>query len=220
MRVLVLALVAVTGCARAVRPDKPATVDELVAIRTPSGRPPAFPPQCKRDGKVAFVAIEPLQTVDLEAVAERYRRVLGLEVEVLPAVAAAPEAFNAERQQHDAQKVISGAYTSLKVPASDSGRWIIGVTDADLFWSEREWRYCFSLRSGHGAVISTARTQPEEPLLSAARTFKLITRMLAETYCGLERGGPDDSVLRPTMMGLDDLDMLDESVWIPAPITM
>lgn len=214
---LVIAALLTTGCARAV-PKSRASAEALIALETPSKKPPAFPPNCKRAGKVALIAIEPLTTIDIEAVAARYRKVFGLEVEVLPAVPAAAGAFNAARRQHDAALLIGGFYEALKVPPADASRWIIGVTDLDLFWAERDWRYCFSLRSEHGAVVSTARTASDDPLESGDRTLKLITRVLGETYCGLERGGPDDSVLRPTLMSVDDLDRIDESVWIPAPL--
>lgn len=74
------------------------------------------------------------------AVAERYRRQFGLDVEVLPAVTPLAAAFNAERKQHDANVMISGIYQSLKVPVEDDSRWIVGVTDADLYSPDRSRR--------------------------------------------------------------------------------
>lgn len=216
-----LLLVGVTGCARASRADAGSStpaLDELLTLRTPSGEPPGFPPTCARKGTVAFVAVAPLRTLDLNLLAERYRRLFKLEVEVLPAVAATKGALNIVRQQYAAKGLIDGMYGALGVATDDTSRWIVGVTDADLYWPEKDWRYCFSFRSEHGAIVSTARTQPATALKTAERTFKLITRTLGEGYCGLQRGGPDDSVLRPTMMGVEDLDLIDESVWIPAPL--
>ncbi len=173
---------------------------------------------------MALVAVQPLRTLDIEAVAERYRRAFGLEVEVLPAVseAAVASAFVADRRQHEAGRMMGAMLAALPAAPRAPPRWVIGLTDADLFLDDRAWRFCFSSWRPNTGIVSTARTGDgdTDTLTTAVRTSKLLTRLLAETYCGLLRGGPDDSVLRPTLMGVDDLDLIDESVWLEGPVSM
>ncbi len=214
-RLALLSAALLAACAH--RPVAPPTADELIALETPSRARPAFPPDCRRLGRIAFVAIGPLKTLDVEALAERYRRVYGVEIEVLPSLPAAAltPAWDAQRRQHRGGQVLTTLAQAF-APHATPPRWIIGVTDGDLYWEQRDWRFSFSLRGGAVAVVSTARTEPGRPR-SAARTMKLISRALGETYCGLERGGPDDSVLRPTLMSLTELDAIDEAVWTRGP---
>lgn len=175
-----------------------------------------MPRECQRVGRIAFTAVEPLTTVTIEAVATRYRAVYGVPVDVLPAVpeAVARPAWNTERGQFEVSALATAVARHHRLGPPDA--WVIAITDIDLFWKERQWRYSFSTWSSPVGIVSTARTEPGEAR-SSSRLYKLISRMLAETYCGLERGGPNDSLLRPTLMGLEDLDAIDETVWSRGP---
>lgn len=128
-------------------------------------------------------------------------------------------AYEPTRRQYEAGRIIELIKHESPTPKGATPRWVIGVTDVDIYWAEKGWRYAFSTRSDETGIISTARTRMagEAPTLIFTRVRKLVTLMLGETYCGLNRGGPDHSMLRGTMMGLDDLDMLDEAVWTGPP---
>lgn len=218
-------LIFAAGCAHQAREERGILgAAQMLSTATPSGRAPAFPPDCRRWGKVALVALGTLRSVDLAAVRERYRVAFGLDIELLPAIPqeALDGAFNVGRNQYEAQPVVDVMTRALRLSPQSPPRWVIGVTDGDLYTARQDWRYAFSWRVDDVAVISTARLRQrdEDRALASIRALKLVTRVLAETYCGLERGGPSNSVLRPTMMSVDDLDELDESVWLPGPTRM
>lgn len=187
-------------------------IDALLAVKTPSGAAPRFPLECRRLGRVAFVAVPPLATLDVGALAERYRRVYGLDVEVLRPLAEenVNRTFDIDREQYDGARLALEVASSF--PVTTPPRWIIGITDGDMFWPGRNWRFAFSMGIQTAAVVSTAHTEQGRER-SAERTMKLISRLLAETYCGLQRGSRKDSLLAPTLLSLDDLDAVDESVW-------
>ncbi len=84
----------------------------------------------------------------------------------------------------------------------------------DVFWSQRpDWRFVFGVVGNDGyAVLATARMdpanlgRPSDAMLMQTRLTKMVTRYVGELYFQLPRSDNPRSVLRRSILGVDDLD--------------
>ncbi|MBI5517451.1 MAG: hypothetical protein HY909_27015 [Deltaproteobacteria bacterium] len=201
-----VALALVVACASASRPRRPS-------------RALGFPSACARAGALHFTALGAMPAARVEALAARYRRAYRVPVTVLPPVPAAAEAFDRARGQYEASALLAAVERAHAATLSDPSARVLAVATEDQYIATRRWRYAFAAYGERVAVVSTARMDPAfygdqaDRGLVDARLHRMVTRVLAGIYCGLPRRGAPDSVLRPEVLSLDDLDVIDESVW-------
>jgi predicted Zn-dependent protease len=186
-------------------------------VRIPS-RSLGFPANCARIAPVYFTALGTLEPGLVESLAARYQRVYHLDVQVLSPIPRINRAWNVERQQLDGDALVS-TVTELHATTLPAHARIIAVTAEDQYIQSRPWRFALSVFSDHVAVISTARMdptffrEPADPELRNARLHRMVTRLLGTLYCNFPREGSSESVLRPELLSVTDLDAIDESVW-------
>lgn len=148
-----------------------------------------------------------------------YRDQLGLELEVLPAVQADSASYDDLRQQLIAEELVatlSDRYGSL----TQNGRAVvIGITSWDMYPRSRPWRFSFGWRSAPYAVVSYARMHlpvtlsgsPDETLVFP-RLRKMVTRYVGALAFHIGLNSDRRSIMYEDIMGLDDLDRVDEDL--------
>jgi hypothetical protein len=173
--------------------------------------PYAVPASCRP--KKARIAIMPVGTVDRRVVAEvsaHFRDCYGLPVSTLDGRPLPSEAWNAKREQWSAEALLA-AIPSCEDgdPLCESDALIIGVTSEDIYTTKESWRYAFTMRDSarHVAILSTSR------MGSTANVRKMVAKTIALEYCGLSQSSNTKSVRYNGILGPDNLEAIDESVW-------
>ena len=176
-------------------------------------RPPSFPSECARTGKLTFIIGEAVEDTVIEELAAHVRDTYQVEVQVLPSFPESilADAFEASLNQIRAQDALGALRKHLGAPPP----WLFAITDLDLLPDRSDWSWAFSARVGNITLISIAHMrEPEaDPVLLRVRLFKLVARQLGDTYCGLPRTGPPSSVMRHEILSADELDEVDEADW-------
>jgi hypothetical protein len=202
---------------------KVADAAENVAV--PATLPP-LPGECAAaPPTIRFVALAPLHLMDIEAIAERYRRAGLADVRVEAPLPFEDRFYNPERAQLIGEEIAKAAYRAYE---PRDHQLVIVVTDFDMHLRSTEWRYAFATGDRGVSVISLARMQssfpwltlrghalraPECTALLRARAFKMITRSILRVAC---HAMPEDdplSLRRYSVLSLDDLDLMNESVY-------
>jgi predicted Zn-dependent protease len=152
----------------------------------------------------------------LDSLATYYRKSLGLEVQILPALQPPTAVFNDTRRQLIAEGLIRMLRTTYAANARTGI--VIGVTSWDMYIEDRPWAFGFSWREPPYAVVSYARMDPqrlgglanEHRLL--ARLRKMVTRNVGIMMFGVKTNANRDSLMYQDVMGVDELDRLDEDL--------
>jgi hypothetical protein len=182
-----------------------------------AGRCAVAPPRLR------FVPLAPLTLVDASELADRYRR-LGIEAREEAPLEGVERFRDLQRGQLAAEDLVDAARAERAAPGTNE--LVVVVTDADLYIRGNAWRYAFAYADGRVAVVSLARMDPAFPWVSPqpyaprrpacnvelrARAFKMITRQLLLTTCGLPRTSARHSVRGAQVLSLADLDAIDET---------
>jgi predicted Zn-dependent protease len=152
----------------------------------------------------------------LESLAGYYQDKLGIEVEILPALQPPTAVFNDARRQLIAEGVIGMLRTTYAAQARSGV--VIGVTSWDMYIEDRPWIFGFSLREPPYAVVSYARMDPRRlggsasAQLLQARLRKMVSRNVGIMIFGLKTNPNRDSLMYQDVMGVDELDRLDEDL--------
>jgi predicted Zn-dependent protease len=173
---------------------------------------------------VYLVPLGQLDSVDAEQVAEHVRRAYGLRVEVLPRLPLGRWAFDEERDQLDADKLMR---VLLEYRTSGKQQLVIGLTDFDMFLAANpDFRFVFSsrgLRHGYG-VVSSARLGPgilDRILLrdpTETRVRKMVERQIGFVLFGLERTLDETSPMRAEIVSTGDIDEIEQPLpFVPGP---
>lgn len=178
--------------------------------------PYAVPATCSP--KTARIAIVPVGTADrgvIDDLAKHFRDCYGLPVEVASAVEPPRGAFDAKRGQWTAEALLSampGCHDGD--PLCEPKVLYIGVTSYDIYTTQQSWRYAFTIRDSarHAAIISTWRMSSFGSS-STENVRKIVAKTIALEYCGLPQVSNPRSVRYGGIMGPDNLDAIDESVW-------
>jgi predicted Zn-dependent protease len=190
-----LALLAVALVVGAAQPGPTAA-----ATRSRAAAPPVY-----------FVSIGGFPQSDVAALSRYFGRKLGLKTGVLPRTALPASAFNRQRKQYVAEKLIE----VLQRPVGDP-RVVIGLTAEDMYTRDKpDWRYAFSIRDPHGfAVVSRTRMDPRllgltpDPGLRMRRLQKMVMKNIGVLAFGHRVSANPRSVLYDSILGLDDLDYM------------
>lgn len=175
-------------------------------------RPLGFPSTCLRSKKILFAAVGPSR-IALDQLADRYRRDFRVDAEIMEPFARVDAAFDMTRKQARAADVIAA------IPKPAPGAFLFLVTDEDIYRTDIDWKFAFSSYTSDVALVSTARMNPlffgqsQDNDLTLIRLHKIVTRVMGTVYCGLSRSGSPNSMMRPEVLSLEDLDAMDETIW-------
>jgi len=146
-----------------------------------------------------------------------YRKKYDLELHVLAPVPIAGWARDDTRKQIIAEELVEAMKRAYPQFANDPDDALIGVTDEDMYISDRDWRYAFAWRQEERfAVVSTARMDPsfpkspEDPKLVEARARKMITKEIGLLHYHLQPSYDYASALYDSIDDVDDLDYMGE----------
>lgn len=163
---------------------------------------------------VYLVPLGDLRYIDMEALAAYYQQKFGLQVQTFPGVALDNASYNPERQQYVGDRLLDLLVRNLPRALNTDRTLVIGVTEADMYITQENWNYAYGLRdrSGRAAVISTARMEvnllyglPVDLHNLHRNLAKMMSRDLGFLYYNLPGSEDPRSVLRPSILGLDDL---------------
>lgn len=174
----------------------------LGAVQTRRWVCPELPATCQPATKrIVIVGVGMYDPALTDQLVSHFRDCYELPVALGRPVEMPPSAWNADRQQWTGEDV-------LDAMPDDPGVLLIGVTSDDIYTRAEKWRYAFGLRNSetHKAILSTQRMPSGGPQKYAAR-------MIAFEYCGLSRTSDPKSVRADSLMGPNDLDAIDETVW-------
>jgi YD repeat-containing protein len=169
-------------------------------------------------GGVYLVHLGEPSTIDLEPLRDYYQQALGLDVTILPPARLDPAAFDDERQQLVAERVIDVMRETAGSIADDTDAVVIGVVEQDMYIAEYDWAYALNFRTGERfAVVSTARmtesadAAPSEPGVVLSRLRKMVTKNLGVLLYRLPLSDDPASVFYSQIDGAAELDRIDDS---------
>ena len=176
-------------------------------------------PRAPWAAQVYFVPIGDLVSVDLPSLVSYYKERLGLHVETVPAVPLDSSTFSIMRQQNDSDMLIALLRRSYPALANDGHAILIGITEADIYIASVDWRFALGLRvGGRFAVVSSARMDinhfvtgaPVDTAILHTRLRKMLSREIGFMYYRLPVSPDPRSVVRSSLMGVDELDEMGE----------
>jgi predicted Zn-dependent protease len=170
----------------------------------------------------ADVYLVPLgdQPNDLNALADRLRTDLKLDVQVGDRVRIPDDALDEDRRQLVAERLIEALKDSDK--PGTSAAVLIAVTGEDMYIRDRTWAFAFSLRrEGRLAVVSSARMDPAalgqtpDPGLQPTRLRKMVLKNIGVLHYGLPFSDDPNSVMYDNILSVDDLDRVGDQLPLP-----
>ena len=190
------------------RPMQGPTVDLMEAPTAELG-----PPR----GPVYIVPLGRLQSVSLDDLPAYYKKLLGLEVFLLPTMPLAREAYDQRRSQYAAEPLIGSIRERLPEVARGPDATVVAVLDDDLFAQALRARYLFAFRGdGHVALVTLKRLAPpawqfwSRGRVLEARMRKMITKNIGVVAYGLPLSTDPTSVLYGSIDTPEDLDLVRE----------
>jgi predicted Zn-dependent protease len=162
--------------------------------------------------KVYFQPLSSYPVADAEELASHYRTKFGLAIEVLEPIPIPEGAFDRQRGQAVAERLIDEIRT-VAVLDTDPGAVVIGLTVVDMYIAELSWNFAFNWRSdGHLAVVSTSVMDDlgADRALQMRRLQKMVTKDLGILYYGLHGNDDPGSVLYRNVNGVRELDRMSE----------
>jgi predicted Zn-dependent protease len=153
----------------------------------------------------------------------RTARRRGLQVRILRALRPPAGAFDAARKQWIAEALVGDvrrSYPRLRAPRAV----VIGLTGGDMYVRGLTWRFAFGTRgTGNVGMLATARMDPRffglayDGELFRSRLDKMFVRYLGLLVFRLPTSRDPYSVLRASILSLDDLDVMTNEFRPPSP---
>jgi YD repeat-containing protein len=166
---------------------------------------------------VHLVPMGTFQVVSLGELPAYYRAKLGLSVELHAPLVLEQGTFDPRRRQYVAPSLVASLKRRLPDLAAAPGAVVIGVTEADIYIPELDWRFAFGYRDGERfGVVSGARMIPRlhrvwgQEALARVRVRKMISRYIGLLAYRLPLNPDPTSLLYEHLLGLDDLDRMQE----------
>lgn len=172
-----------------------------------------------------FVALEPLRVLSVDTIADHYRGSGVVDVGPTRTLVLQDRFVDPARDQLVAEEVADAARGAYR---PDAHELVIVVTDRDMYLRTVPWHWAFAYRKDGVAVVSVARMDPSFPWLGAstyrperpecgvalqARAHKMITRQILFAACDAPQADDPRSARRASVLSLQDLDAIDESVY-------
>lgn len=181
---------------------------------------------CEGSGRrVCLVPLGQVSPELIEHFVDHYAEQYGIPASVLAPVAIPRELVDPLREQVDGVTLIDYAGSLFPEEYVDSDVVLIALTPVDLYDRTSTWRFIFGTKGTYTdpkAVVSTFRMNPQtfgeprndELLFSRAR--KLVTKYIGLLYFGLPLSDDPRSPMYDSILSLDDLDKMQESLPVPA----
>jgi predicted Zn-dependent protease len=215
LSIVALATVAAVAVLAIGGPPRPTVLNWPVSTIAPAwvGRSPMPAPTPPVARNVYFAPMGDFPREKAEALVTHYRAKYDLTIEIVAPIPVPPDAFDTERDQLGADRLLAAIQAS-DIAVADPEAVIIGLTDQDMYIEELTWRYAYAFRSNNGlhAVISTARFNADraDEAKQMQRLRKMITKNLGFLYYGLGSSDDPGSVMYGQILGPDDLDAVSE----------
>ena len=148
-----------------------------------------------------------------------YRAKMGIDVEVLPAIAMPEELVNQTRRQVDSERFVQYVRNTYREIAGDPSNILIGVTSRDIFIRSYSWRYAINWRQdGRFAITSSARVRPRplfdrwNPEWAGSRFRKMLTKNIALLCFDLPMSADKTSMLYGGILAGNEIDAMGGSI--------
>jgi predicted Zn-dependent protease len=187
------------------------------ALTLPTARA-SHVPRAPPNVRVYFVPIGSLAVVDVQYLIRYYQQRFGLTITPLTGIALDNRQLNSTRQQYQAEGLIQSLRASYPTLANDGRSVLIGITEADIYTTSENWYFALGLRGPRVALVSSARMDlnhsnfgaPSDPVGLHSRLTKMVSREIGFIYYGLPVAPDPRSVVRSSILGVDELDELGE----------
>jgi predicted Zn-dependent protease len=182
-------------------------------------------PHCDGSGKrVCLVPLGQVQPNLIQHLVDHYGDQYGLTITVLTPSAVPSDIVNPLRGQVDAPTLTDYMGSLFPDAYRDPNVVLIGLTPVDLYHEDSHFRYVFGVKrtaTDPKATISTFRMNPvaygeppnDELLFSRAR--KLVSKYIGLLFYGLSASPDPRSPLYDSILGLADLDNMEEPLPVP-----
>jgi predicted Zn-dependent protease len=170
-----------------------------------------------------LVALDDSSATLLPTLAERARQ-LGLPARVLPQLTLPQIAYDSARKQFVAEQLVTYVEGAEADPLSGPSV-VIAVTASDMYIRALTWRFAFGYRATPVGLIATARFAPTSYGLPAdgelfrSRVEKMFVRYLGLIALGRSESRNPYSVLRSSILSLDDVDLMTDE-FDPKPLSV
>ena len=171
----------------------------------------------RRDADVYLVPVGEFAPKYLVDLASYYEDVFGLKIGVTPPLPQVRSLIDADRRQLITQPTIRLIAQTYSGYSSNPRTIYVGVTHIDMYIQGVPWRFAYSQRIGDFAIVTSSRTTRDpQPRFSEitevhAGLRKLVTKTIGLLYYEKPPSSNPRSVLYDRVLGLDDLDAIDES---------
>lgn len=182
-------------------------------------------PYCDGSGKrVCLVPLGQVQPNLIQHLVDHYGDQYGLTITVLTPSAVPSDIVNPLRGQVDAPTLTDYMGSLFPDAYRDLNVVLIGLTPVDLYHEDSHFRYVFGVKrtaTDPKATISTFRMNPvtygEPPNdeLLFSRTRKLVSKYIGLLFYGLPASPDPRSPLYDSILGLADLDNMEEPLPVP-----
>lgn len=172
------------------------------------------PRRVAHDADIYLVPVGPTPDHIMQGLAQRYRDVASLQVEVLAPLPVPDHLVDSFRKQLVAEK-------SLHLMEQLFEHWkhrplavVVGVTPFDMYIANSGWRYAFAYGHGQYALVSAARmgdafsTESKWSEWMATRVQKMVDKRIAVQYFQMGVSRPMPNFLSTPVLGPEDLDRM------------
>jgi YD repeat-containing protein len=164
--------------------------------------------------RIYLVPVGNLGEVGMSELPEFYKNNFGLDVAVLPPISLETWVRNDARRQLIAEEIVTLMQRRLPNVAKDPDAILIGITDDDIYFRERNWNFTYTYWDGdRGGAVSTARFHsPHDNANSIlkSRTRKMISRVIGMLVLKLPRSEDPSSVLARELYGSFSADLMSD----------
>lgn len=200
-------------------PFKLAVVDRAICFCEDPAPPPSNPVDLSTvagSGRVYFVPLDGYSGERAREMAEHFRKQFGVRIRVEPELITGADAYDPRRDQMNAGAMLTAL--EAKYPEGNPRTVVIGLTDADMYIPDLNWRYAFSYRRDYRlAVVSSARMDrgclgllPVSDERQLARMRKMVGKNIGVMYYRLPLNRDPRSMLYAYVGGPQELDTMSE----------
>jgi predicted Zn-dependent protease len=178
-----------------------------------------LPATCaRRSSGITLVPLGKIPAEQIASLERHFAECYQLPVAVAPARPLPDGAFNEKRSQWSGEMLMESIAPCPDGDPLCTPHHVIGITSEDIYSEKESWFYAYTLRDSprRVSVTSTARLDAEALVRwggTRERLRKLVAKTVALEYCGLPLSNNPKSVLYGGILGPDDLDRQNESVW-------
>ncbi|MFT6266809.1 MAG: putative Zn-dependent protease [Oleiphilaceae bacterium] len=170
------------------------------------------------DADVYFVPIGPMSDDYLVSLASYYEDFFGLKVGITTPLPYYSWLYDPKRKQFKTNMLMTNIMSAFSGYSRNKKAIYIGVTHADMYSPSRNWKFAYADRRGWSlAVVSSSRTsrhsQPEFADIKEVHPGlrKMVTKTIGLLHYRKSMNSNPESVLYSKVMGLKDLERIDES---------